>query len=322
MNPALEVSSTPSDEDAKPNAFTTPYEGKAAVLHKTAVLSLTIIPFIVFIGAVIYYWGEGISLMSLLLLVGFYAITTMGIGVGYHRLFTHKGFQVKPWLKAVLALAGAFAIQGQVIRWVADHRRHHAFSDRPGDPHSPHIHEGETWIDMIKGFWYAHIGWFFDQEETTASRFAPDLLKDKMLVWIDKQYGWWILLSFLLPGLLGWLITMSWTGFVEGLIWGGAVRVFFLHHVTWSINSVCHVFGSRPYKTRDLSRNNFIFGVLAFGEGWHNNHHAFPAAAVHGFRWWQIDINGLAIWVFEKLGWVWNVNRATASQKQSAHVTH
>ena len=136
---------------------------------------------------------------------------------------------------------------------------------------------------MLKGFWFAHIGWFFDQEETTASRFAPDLLKDKMLVWIDKQYGWWILLSFLLPGLLGWLITLSWTGFVEGLIWGGAVRVFFLHHVTWSINSVCHVFGARPYKTRDLSRNNFIFGVLAFGEGWHNNHHAFPCRSCAWF---------------------------------------
>ena len=246
-------------------------------------LSLTIIPFIVFVGAVIYYWGSGISLTSLILLIVFYSITTIGIGVGYHRLFTHKGFQTKPWLKATLALAGAFAIQGQVIRWVADHRRHHAYSDRPGDPHSPHVHEGETWWDMIKGFWYAHMGWFWENEETTASKFAPDLVKDKMIVWIDKHYGWWIALSFILPGLLGWAITGAFSGFLEGVIWAGAVRVFFLHHVTWSINSICHLFGQRPYKTRDLSRNNFIFGVLAFGEGWHNNHHAFPAAAVHGF---------------------------------------
>ncbi len=321
MNPALnEVPANSPTTETKQKTHTTPYEGKAAVIHKIAVLSLTIIPFIVFVGAVIYYWGTGISLTSLILLIVFYSITTIGIGVGYHRLFTHKGFQTKPWLKATLALAGAFAIQGQVIRWVADHRRHHAYSDRPGDPHSPHVHEGETWWDMIKGFWYAHMGWFWDSEETTASKFAPDLVKDKMIVWIDKHYGWWIALSFILPGLLGWAITGAFSGFLEGVIWAGAVRVFFLHHVTWSINSICHLFGQRPYKTRDLSRNNFIFGVLAFGEGWHNNHHAFPAAAVHGFHWWQIDINGITIWLFEKLGWVWNVQRATEAQKQSSHV--
>lgn len=320
MNPALEAPIKPPESDKQDKSYIITYEGKAAVLHKIAVLSLTILPFIAFIAAIVYYWGTGITLVSLLILIAFYSFTTIGIGVGYHRLFTHKGFQVKPWLKVMLALAGAFAIQGPVIRWVADHRRHHAFSDRPGDPHSPHLHDGEGWMDMFKGLWYAHIGWFWDGQETMATKYAPDLLKDKALVWLDKNYGYWILLSFLLPALIGFLITGTMAGFVEGLIWGGAVRVFFLHHVTWSINSVCHVFGKRPYKTRDLSRNNFIFGVLAFGEGWHNNHHAFPAAAVHGFHWWQIDVNGITIWLFEKLGWVWNVNRATEAQKSSSHV--
>ncbi len=308
MNPAqTEVPSTQPETDAKLKTYTTRYEGKAAIIHKTAVLSLTIIPFVVFVAAIVYYWGTGISLTSLILLIVFYSITTVGIGVGYHRLFTHKGFQVKPWLKTALALAGAFAIQGPVIRWVADHRRHHAFSDRPGDPHSPHLHDGEGWLNMFKGLWYAHIGWFFDSEETIATKFAPDLLKDKALVWIDKQYVWWIILSFLLPAIIGFLITGTATGFWGGLIWGGAVRVFFLHHVTWSINSVCHVFGQRPFKTRDLSRNNFIFGVLAFGEGWHNNHHAHPRMAKHGHKWWEFDITFLTIRLMKAVGLAWDV---------------
>ena len=296
------------------------YTGRKKVIHKIAVLSLTILPFVGVILTIIFAWGKGISLTSLLLFLGFYFITTVGIGVGYHRLFTHKGFQIKPWLKAILALSGSFALQGPVIRWVADHRRHHAFSDRPGDPHSPHLHEDETYLSMIKGLWYSHIGWMFDSEETTAKKFAPDLLKDRMIVMLDRYYWLWIVLTFALPGLIGLMITGSFSGFLEGVLWGGVVRVFFLHHVTWSINSVCHVFGQRPYKTRDESRNNAIFGVLAFGEGWHNNHHAFPAAAVHGFHWWQVDMNGLVIWLFEKMGWVWNVTRVTEEQKSRREV--
>ena len=296
------------------------YTGHKKVVHKIAVLALTILPFVGVILTIIFAWGRGISLTSLLLFLGFYFITTVGIGVGYHRLFTHKGFQIKPWLKAILALSGSFALQGPVIRWVADHRRHHAFSDRPGDPHSPHLHEDESYLSMVKGLWYSHIGWMFDSEETTAKKFAPDLLKDKMIVMLDRYYWLWIVLTFALPGLLGLLITGTFTGFLEGVLWGGVVRVFFLHHVTWSINSVCHVFGRRPYKTRDESRNNAIFGVLAFGEGWHNNHHAFPAAAVHGFHWWQVDLNGFMIWLFEKMGWVWNVTRVTEEQKSRREV--
>ena len=296
------------------------YTGNKKVIHKIAVLSLTILPFVGVILTIIFAWGRGITLTSLLLFLGFYFITTVGIGVGYHRLFTHKGFQIKPWLKAILALSGSFALQGPVIRWVADHRRHHAFSDRPGDPHSPHLHEDESYLSMFKGLWYSHIGWMFDSEETTAKKFAPDLLKDKMIVMLDRYYWLWIVMTFALPGLIGLLITGTFTGFLEGVLWGGVVRVFFLHHVTWSINSVCHVFGKRPYKTRDESRNNAIFGVLAFGEGWHNNHHAFPAAAVHGFHWWQVDLNGFMIWVFEKMGWVWNVTRVTEEQKSRREV--
>ncbi len=294
---------------------TLPQSRKARLWRRTFILFMTVTPFLVFVIASIYYWDKGISLASFILLGVFYAITTIGIGVGYHRLFTHKGFMTKPWLKATLAVAGSFALQGPVTHWVADHRRHHAYSDRPGDPHSPHVHEDESWWGMFKGFIFAHVGWLFTKDETSVRKFAPDLMNDKLIASLDRYYGLWILLSFLLPAALGYLIVGTWQGGLEGLIWGGAVRIFFLHHVTWSINSICHVFGQRPFDTRDESRNNWVFGIFAFGEGWHNNHHAFPAAAFHGFKWWQIDVNGMVIWLFEKLGWAWNVKRATLTQK-------
>jgi stearoyl-CoA desaturase (delta-9 desaturase) len=193
-----------------------------------------------------------------------------------------------------------------VIEWCAVHRRHHQHSDRDGDPHSPHLH-GEGVMGVAKGMFHAHFGWLFKSESVGQARSVPDLLSDKMLVFVDRFFWLWFLLGWIIPGLICLAINQTFASFLSGVLWGGLVRTSLLHHVTWSINSVCHVWGSRPYASPDESRNNPIFGLLAFGEGWHNNHHAFPTSARHGLKWWQIDLTWWTLWVFEKVGLIWNV---------------
>jgi len=235
-----------------------------------------------------------------------YVLTGLGITIGYHRLFTHRSFKTVRPVELGLAVIGSMAVEGALFRWVAMHRRHHQHSDQPGDPHSPHEF-GRGFFAAIAGWWHAHVGWCFKREAPGLDRYVRDLGKDRCLRRVSRLFPLWVALGLLIPAAAGGLITGTWLGAALGFLWGGLVRVFLVHHVTWSINSVCHLWGTRPYATRDESRNNAVCGVLAFGEGWHNNHHAFPNSARHGLRWWQLDTSYLVIWVMARLGLAWRV---------------
>ena len=236
----------------------------------------------------------------------FFTISGFGITVGYHRHLTHGSFKANRPLHIALAVAGGLAIEGPVIRWVADHRRHHAFSDREGDPHSPWRY-GNSIRALMKGFCYAHVGWLFDVEHTNREKFAPDLLRDRDIVRVDRLFVLWTAVSVLGPMLLGGLITWSWAGALSALFWASLVRIFVVHHITWSINSVCHTIGERPFAARDKSSNFWPLAVISFGESWHNTHHADPTAARHGVLRGQLDPSARLIWIFEKLGWASDV---------------
>ena len=223
-------------------------------------------------------------------------MTGLGITVGFHRHLTHRGFKAKPWLHGLLGILGSAAIEGPVISWVADHRKHHAFSDEEGDPHSPHVDHGHGWSGAMRGLFHAHMGWLFiHTQRGNKERFAPDLIKDPIISWVDRTFLLWAIGGLLLPFALGWVIGGTLFAAVTGLLWGGLVRVFVLHHFTYSINSLCHVFGNRDFETSDESRNLALIAIPTFGEAWHNNHHAFPTSAVHGLGRWQLDISALTI---------------------------
>jgi stearoyl-CoA desaturase (Delta-9 desaturase) len=258
------------------------------------------------IAAVPFAWGWGLGWTDLGIAAGFYLVSALGVTVGYHRYFTHGAFKANRGLRVALAIAGGLAAQGSVIAWVADHRRHHAFSDREGDPHSPWLF-GTSPIALAKGFWHAHMGWLFERDKTNAERFAPDLLRDRDISMVDRMFVPMMATTLLLPGVLGGLITMSWWGVLTGFFWGGLVRIAFLHHVTWSVNSICHMVGARPFASRDRAANFWPLAILSMGESWHNSHHADPTGARHGVLRGQLDISARVIWMFEKLGWAWNV---------------
>jgi stearoyl-CoA desaturase (Delta-9 desaturase) len=245
-----------------------------------------------------------------------YAVTGLGITIGFHRLLTHRAFKTSPAVKAVLAVLGSAAIEGPVISWVADHRKHHACSDDEGDPHSPHVGHGEGWRGRLRGLIHAHLGWLFiHTQRGSKSRFAPDLLKDPVIRFVDGTFLFWAALGLAIPFGLGVALGGTIVAGLTGLLWGGAVRVFVVHHVTYSINSLCHTFGRQPFKTKDESRNLAWLAPFTFGEAWHNNHHAFPTSAVHGMRRWQIDWSAGVIWVLEKLGLVWDVVRISPDRQ-------
>ena len=265
-----------------------------------------IVPFLAFLAAIPVAWGWGLGWTDLALMVGFYCVAIGGVTVGFHRLFTHGSFKTNRVLRDVLAIAGSLSIEGPVIRWVADHRRHHAYSDRDGDPHSPWKY-GTSTAALAKGLCYAHIGWLFDDEHTNREKYTPDLMADRDLRVISSLFWLWVIVSMGLPPLIGGLVTMSWTGALTAFFWGSLVRVFFLHHVTWSINSICHTIGERPFAARDKSANFWPLAILSFGESWHNMHHADPTAARHGVLRGQLDISARIIWCFEKLGWAKDV---------------
>jgi stearoyl-CoA desaturase (Delta-9 desaturase) len=263
-------------------------------------LSAVILPLVGLAVAAILLWGWGFSWLHLSLLVSMYVLTGLGITIGYHRLFTHKAFEARLPLKAALAVLGSMAVEGPLLKWVAVHRRHHQHSDEHEDPHSPNLFGGGV-LGVLKGLWHAHLGWIFKADPPQLSRYVPDLQKDGLLRVLSNLFPLWVLIGLMVPALLGGLISLSWMGALLGFIWGGLVRIFLVHHITWSINSVCHLWGSRPFRCHDESRNNFIFGVLGFGEGWHNNHHAFPTSARHGLAWWQIDVS---YWVIKVMAWL------------------
>jgi stearoyl-CoA desaturase (delta-9 desaturase) len=257
-------------------------------------LAAVTIPFIGLVVAVVLLWGVAFNWIYLALLVGMYLATALGITVGYHRLFTHRSFKTPRPVAAVLAVLGSMAVEGPVLQWVAVHRSHHQHSDDHDDPHSPHTHGGGL-RGGLRGMWHAHMGWLFRSHPRGLTKYVRDLRVDPMVCRISRLFPLWVVLGLVIPAALGGLVTMSWIGVLLGFIWGGLVRILLVHHVTWSINSVCHIWGSRPFRCHDESRNNAIFGVLALGEGWHNNHHAFPTSARHGLRWWQLDISYLVI---------------------------
>ncbi|MEU6643015.1 acyl-CoA desaturase [Saccharomonospora sp. NPDC046836] len=265
-----------------------------------------LIPFLALVAAVPFAWGWGLSWVDLVLAVVFYTVATLGVTVGYHRYFTHGSFKTNRALRVALAIAGSMAVQGSVIFWVASHRRHHAFADREGDPHSPWLF-GTSPAALLRGFWHAHMGWMFKREVTNYERFAPDLLADNDLRVVNRFFWLWITLSLALPAILGGLFTWSLWGAVTAFFWAGLVRIAFLHHVTWSVNSICHMIGSRPFTSRDKAANFWPLAILSMGESWHNSHHADPTCARHGVLRGQLDVSARLIWIFEKLGWAHNV---------------
>ncbi|MEU7818070.1 acyl-CoA desaturase [Pseudonocardia sp. NPDC049154] len=269
-----------------------------------------IVPLLAVAAAVPVAWGWGLGWVDVALFVVFYMVSGLGVTVGYHRHFTHGSFKARRGLRVALAAAGSLALQGSVVSWVADHRRHHAYSDKEGDPHSPWLF-GTGPKALVKGFWHSHMGWLLERDKTNARRFAPDLLADAPVRRIGDNFLWFALTSLLLPGLLGGLLTWSIGGALTALFWAGLVRVALLHHVTWSINSVCHIWGDRPFAARDRSANVWWLALLSFGESWHNLHHADPTCARHGAKPGQVDISARLIRIFEVFGWAHSVRWPT-----------
>jgi stearoyl-CoA desaturase (Delta-9 desaturase) len=265
-----------------------------------------VVPLAALVVAVPLAWGWGLGWHDIVIGAVMYVVTGLGITVGYHRHFTHGSFKAARPLRIALALAGSLSIQMGVIDWVATHRRHHKYSDKEGDPHSP-WRFGDDWKALTKGLYYAHMGWLLNPERTSAEKFCPDLIADKDISRISRYFPGIVVATLLLPAAVGGLWSMSWQGAVTAFFWGSLVRVALLHHVTWSINSICHTFGEEHFEVRDKSRNVAWLAILSFGESWHNLHHSDPTCARHGVLKGQIDISARLIWVFEKLGWATDV---------------
>jgi len=280
--------------------------------QKIAMLCTVIVPFLGLIAAIFLMWHRehgilGIGWGEIIVMIVMYSIAGFGVTVGYHRLLTHKSFDCPRWVRLMLSIFGSSAAQGMTIRWVATHRRHHQLSDLEGDPHSPHVHGFDGFKGLVVGLWHAHIGWTFDADRPDLVRSVQDLMADKAMLLIDQLYLLWVALGIFIPAVALGLYEQSWLGFAAGMIWGGLLRIFLMLHVTWSINSVCHVFGTSPFRSGDHSRNNFPIALVSLGEGWHNNHHAFPTSARHGLRWWQFDSSYIVIKTMGLLGMASNI---------------
>jgi stearoyl-CoA desaturase (delta-9 desaturase) len=284
--------------------------------EQVALFAFIAIPFVALVVAVPALWGWGLGWHDVVIALVMYVASGLGITVGFHRYFTHGSFKAKRPLRVALAIAGSLAIEGPVIRWVADHRKHHAFSDREGDPHSPWRY-GETIPALTKGLFYAHVGWLFDVEQTPQRKYAPDLLADSDIVKVSRAFPWLVVVSVTLPAIVGGLWSWSWQGALTAFFWASLVRIGLLHHVTWSINSICHAVGEKPFKSRDRSGNVWWLAVLSFGESWHNLHHADPTCARHGVLRGQVDISARTIWIFEKLGWAYDVRWPRADRLEA-----
>jgi len=279
---------------------------------------VTAVPFLALGLAAWQVWGSALHPGDLVLFFVAYLLTGLGITVGFHRLLTHRAFKTHAWMRGLLAILGSAAIEGPVISWVADHRKHHAFADREGDPHSPHVDHGGGWAGAMRGLFHAHLGWLFiHTQRGNKERFAPDLLKDPVVSWVDRTFLVWATLGLLLPFAAGWVIGGTFFAACTGLLWGGLVRVFVLHHFTYSVNSLCHVFGRREFETSDESRNLALIAIPTLGEAYHNSHHAFPTSAAHGLRRRQIDISALVIAAMERVGLAWDVVRVSPERLAS-----
>ena len=268
---------------------------RSLTIRKIVILVVVVLPFLATLLAIELLWQRAVNWTDLALLVGFNLIGGLGVTVGFHRMLTHRSFQPHPVVKFIFLVFGSMAVEGPALEWAATHIKHHAHSDREGDPHSP-----------VEGFWHAHMGWMFKSTDADPNVYCRNLVKDPIVVFVSRTFIFWVILSLWIPFAIG-----GWTG----LLWGGLVRIFLTHHVTWSVNSVCHTFGKREFETRDQSRNEWIVGLLGLGEGWHNNHHAFPRSAFHGLHWWQFDLSGYVIWTLERVGLVRDVYRVTPGMR-------
>jgi stearoyl-CoA desaturase (delta-9 desaturase) len=293
--PLADAAPGPGPEDVQPTANEN--------LDRFLTGLITVIPFLG-LGVVCWQaWAELLRWSDLAVFAIVYAFTALGVTVGFHRHFTHRSFSTKRCVRGLLAILGSAAIEGPIISWVSDHRKHHAFSDRDGDPHSPHGHGG-----VIRGLFHAHVGWLFiHTQRANRERYAPDLTSDPLIRFVDRTFLVWVLAGLAVPFGLGWLLGGSIDTALTGLLWGGAVRMLVLHHVTYSINSLCHFFGRRRFATDDESRNLAWLSLLSLGESWHHNHHAFPTSAHHGLRWYEIDVSSLVIRGLRRTRLAWDV---------------
>jgi stearoyl-CoA desaturase (delta-9 desaturase) len=281
-------------------------------------LGAVVVPFVATVAAIALLWNRLVSWHDLALLAVMYLLTAAGITVGFHRLLTHRSFRTHKPTEYAFAVLGSMAVQGSVIAWVADHRKHHAHTDVEGDPHSPHVGHGDGVGGVLRGLWHAHTGWLLSEHGRADWRkYAPDLYEDGGMRMINRRFVSLVLLGLALPAAAGYLITGTLLGAATGLLWGGLVRVFFVHHVTWSVNSVCHFLGSRRFDVEDRSTNVFWLALPSLGESWHHNHHAFPRSAVHGLRRWELDPSALVIRGLESCGLAWNVIRIAPERQAS-----
>ncbi len=290
-------------------------------LERNVNIAAVVVPFAGVITAAVLLWQRFLYTSDLIVLAVMYLLTAIGITVGFHRLLTHRAFETRRWLRYTLAVLGSMALQGPVVDWVADHRKHHTFADEDGDPHSPHAGHGAGLRGMLSGLWHAHVGWLFSTHgQASSRRFAPDLLADPGMRRINRSFPLLALASLALPFLLGLALSGGslLAGGVSALLWGGLVRIFLVHHITWSINSICHFFGRRRFATDDESTNVFWLALPSLGEAWHHNHHAFPRSAFHGLRWYEFDPSGWLILGLERVGLAWDVVKVSperAAQK-------
>lgn len=314
------TTSTPTLDDDLVSLNATLGGDEQSRTEQVALGAFIVVPFLAVLAAIPIAWGGWLGWTDLAIMAVMYVVTLHGVTVGFHRLFTHKSFKPNRAVKNALAVAGSLAIQGPVVRWVADHRKHHKFSDRDGDPHSPWKY-GTSLGALVKGLWHAHLGWLFDVEQTPQRKYAPDLMNDPDIVRISRLFPLWVGVSLVAPAVAGGLVTWSWQGAVTAFFWGSLVRISLLHHVTWSINSICHAIGDRPFISRDKSANVWWLAIPSGGESWHNLHHADPTCARHGVMRGQVDTSARLIWMFEKAGWVHDVRWPVQERIQSKLVS-
>jgi stearoyl-CoA desaturase (delta-9 desaturase) len=289
-------------------------------LHRFMTGTVTVLPVLCLLIVAWQVWGAWLGWNDIFVFLIMYVSTALGVTVGFHRMLTHRSFKTTPFVRGVFTVLGSAAIEGPVISWVADHRKHHAFSDKPGDPHSPHVDHGSGWRGALKGLAHAHVGWLFlHTNRGRRTRYAPDLIADPVVSAIDRRFVWCVAGGLIAPFLLGWAFGGTLRDGFTGMLWGGAVRVLVLHHSTYSINSLCHFFGRRRFATKDESRNLLWLAPLTMGEAWHNNHHAFPTSAAHGMRRWEIDPSAWVIRGLEKLGLAWDVVRISPERQATKY---
>ena len=272
-----------------------------------------VVPFAGVLVAIVLLWNQWVDATNLAIMFVLYIFTGVGITVGFHRLLTHRAFQTYPWLERTFAVMGSLAVEGSVLDWVADHRKHHANADKEGDPHSPHVGHGSG----LRGLWHAHTGWLLEtQGQADWKRYATELYEDQKMRQIGRRFPFLVIVSLAIPTLAGFVLDgFTLRGALMGYIWGGLVRIFLVHHVTWSVNSICHFFGRRRFEIEDQSTNVAWLALFSLGESWHHNHHAFPRSAYHGLRWWEIDLSGLFISMLARVGLAWNVVRITPERQ-------